>query len=137
MLWKFGLVSYSRFKIHCCLAPRFAVQWIKTTKFTDFIGVIEGACGGPQCPQKCLYEFNNIIKGNMKLFTKKNLPNLSRIAKVANLAPLSFNVEISPIDCNFKQMFYIGNIKRHHTLILNTNFGIRIAPGSSGHPGHV
>ena len=52
LLWKFGLGSYSRFKIHWCLAPQFAVQWIKTTKFADFFG---GHCRGlmdPKIPLK-------------------------------------------------------------------------------------
>ena len=38
LLWKFGLGSYSRFKIHWCLAPQFAVQWFKTTKFANYFG---------------------------------------------------------------------------------------------------
>ena len=89
MLWKFGLGSNARSKFHWCLAPRFAVQGIKTTKFADFLGGHWRGLVDPMGPQKYLYELNSHLQYHMKVSTPNNSPNRRYIAKVANLATLS------------------------------------------------
>ena len=76
LLWKFGLGSYARLKIHWCLAARFTVQWIKTTKVTGFKKRENWDC------QSCVYRRSRRVKPiNHKI--EHNFQDQTSTAKVA------------------------------------------------------
>ena len=74
LLWKFGLGSYARLKIHWCLAARFAVQWIKTKRFANFLFTGDRNCQSiVYRPPRCIMPMNHKFSNNFQdqTFTAK------------------------------------------------------------------
>ena len=128
LLWKFGLGSYSRFKIHWCLAPRFTVWVTLTVKILGHFNFWLWALELIIQKDLVIYIVKWVLVTSYASVETKTFVSLATLVKIANLVTLAIWVKYKIDSAN---LFWKKSSYHHYNLLYITH--MNIFGGLGGH----